>query len=65
MAFYQRQSEQISNQIEKAYKIGEKVNLIPPIFEQRRYNMLYRNQVDSQYRDLFKDYIVEILCDLL
>ena len=56
LAFYWGTSEWSACQIMEAYKICEKHNLIPPIVEQVRYNMIWREKVDSQYRDLFKKY---------
>ena len=56
MAFYWGTSDWTACQIEKAYKICEKLHLIPPIVEQVEYNMLEREKVDSEYRDLFKDH---------
>ena len=56
LAFYWGTSDWTACQIEKAMKICEKLKLIPPIIEQTQYNMLEREKVDSEYRDLFKDY---------
>ena len=56
MALYWGTSDWTACQIEKAYKICEKLNLCPPIVEQVEYNMLEREKVDSEYRDLFKDH---------
>ena len=53
-AFYWGTSEWRADQIERAIKICEKLNLIPPIVEQCEYNMLMRNKMDSEYSDLFK-----------
>jgi len=56
LTFYWGTSEWSANQIEKAFKVCEKLNLIPPICDQCQYNMLTRDKVDREFRDLFKDY---------
>ena len=53
-AFYWGTSEWRADQIERAVKICEKLNLIPPIVEQCEYSMLVRDKVDNEYSDLFK-----------
>ena len=53
-AFYWGTSEWKADQIERAIKICDKLNLIPPIVEQCEYSMLVRDKVDSEYSDLFK-----------
>ena len=40
----------------EAYKICDKLNLIAPVVEQCNYNMMVRDRVESEYRDLFKRY---------
>ena len=40
----------------EAYKICEKINLIPPVVEQINYNMIFRDFVEREYNDLFKKY---------
>lgn len=55
MAFYWGTSEWTASQIMEAYKICEKLNLIPPVVEQCQYNMLFRDKMENEYRDLFKD----------
>ena len=56
LAFYWGTSEWTACQIMEAYKICEKLNLIPPIVEQCQYSMLVRTKVENEYRDLFKRY---------
>ena len=56
MAFYWGTSDWRACQIEKAMKICEKLNLVPPVIEQVEYNLLEREKVDTEYRDLFKDH---------
>ena len=53
-AFYWGTSEWRADQIERAIKVCEKLNLIPPIVEQCEYSMLVRDKVDNEYSDLFK-----------
>ena len=40
----------------EAYAICDKLGLIKPIVEQCQYNMLYREPMENNYRDLFKRY---------
>ena len=53
-AFYWGTSEWRADQIERAIKVCEKLNLIPPIVEQCEYNMLMREKMDSEFSDLFR-----------
>ena len=55
-AFYWGTSEWTASQIMEAYKICDKLNLIPPIVEQSHYNMFERKKIDNEYRDLFLRY---------
>ena len=55
-AFYWGTSQWSADQIERAIKTCEKLNLIPPIVEQCAYSMLERKKVDGEYSDLFKMY---------
>ena len=55
-AFYWGTSEWTASQINEAYTICEKLNLIKPIVEQCQYNMLFRESMESDYRDLFKKF---------
>ena len=45
-----------ASQIMEAYKICDKLNLMPPVVEQSNYNMMVRDRIESEYRDLFKRY---------
>ena len=54
LAFYWATSEWTADQIERAFNICKERNLIPPICDQAHYNLLYRENIDSNYRDLFK-----------
>ena len=54
LTFYWATSEWTPDQIERAFNIAKDRNLIPPICDQAHYNLVYREIVDSQYRDLFR-----------
>ena len=54
LAFYWATSEWTPEQIEMAFNIAKDRNLIPPICDQAHYNLVYREIIDSQYRDLFR-----------
>lgn len=54
LAFYWGTSEWTACQIMEAMKICEKLNLCPPIVEQCEYNMINRERLENEYRDLFK-----------
>ena len=56
LAHYWGTSQWIASQIKEAYKICDKLNLIAPVVEQCSYNMMVRDRVESEYRDLFKRY---------
>jgi len=55
-AFYWGTSQWTASCIMEAYKICDKLNLIPPIVEQCHYNMMFRDRIENEYRDLFKKY---------
>ena len=54
--FYWGTSQWTASYIMEAYKICDKLNLIPPIVEQCHYNMMFRDRIENEYRDLFKKY---------
>jgi voltage-dependent potassium channel beta subunit len=56
LAHYWGTSQWSASQIIEAYKICEKLNLIAPVVEQSNYNMMVRDRIESEYRDLFKRY---------
>ena len=56
LAHYWGTSHWSASQIMEAYKICDKLNLIPPVVEQCNYNMMRRDRVESEYRDLFRKY---------
>ena len=56
LAFYWGTSEWTACQIMEAYKICERYNLIPPIVEQCHYNMIVREKIENDYRDLLRKY---------
>ena len=55
-ADYWGTSEWTASQIMEAYSICDKLGLIRPIVEQCQYNMLFRESMEENYRDLFKRY---------
>ena len=40
----------------EVYKICDKYDLVKPIAEQCQYNMFVRDDMEKEYRDLFKRY---------
>jgi voltage-dependent potassium channel beta subunit len=56
LAHYWGTSQWSASQIMEAYKICDKLNLIPPIVEQTHYNLMTRDWVEREYRDLFARY---------
>ena len=54
LTFYWATSEWTPDQIERAFNICKDRNLIPPICDQAHYNLVYREIIDSNYRDLFR-----------
>ena len=55
-ANYWGTSEWTASQIMEAYSVCDSLGLIRPIVEQCQYNMLFRDNMEVQYRDLFKRY---------
>ena len=55
-ADYWGTSEWTASQIMEAYSICDKLGLIRPLVEQCQYNMLVRESMEVDYRDLFKRY---------
>ena len=56
MAHYWATSTFTASQIMEIYSICEKLNLLPPIAEQTQYNMFARDDMEKDFRDLFKRY---------
>ena len=54
LTFYWATSEWTPDQIERAFNIAKDRKLIPPICDQAHYNLVYRDIIDKQYRDLFR-----------
>ena len=54
LCFYWGTSEWTTDQIERAFNICKERNLIPPICDQAHYNLMNREIIDCNYRDLFK-----------
>jgi len=55
-AFYWGTSEWAGKRIEQAIGICEKLGLHKPIADQTQYNMLYRDRIELDYKELFKEY---------
>lgn len=55
-AFYWGTSEWSAEQITDAFRVAEKLNLIPPLMEQPQYNMLERTRFEKEYAPLYKKY---------
>ena len=55
-AFYWGTSEWTASQIMEAIGICDRLGLNRPVVEQSHYNMLYRNSMEEDYRDLFKKF---------
>ena len=55
-AFYWGTSEWTASQIMEAYGICDRLNLSPPVVEQCHYSMLTRQNMEVDYRDLFRKY---------
>jgi voltage-dependent potassium channel beta subunit len=56
LALYWGTSEWSAEQLEKAYQIADKRNLIPPTMEQPQYNMFVRNKVEKEFKPLYEKY---------
>ncbi|KAH7886451.1 NADP-dependent oxidoreductase domain-containing protein [Phlebopus sp. FC_14] len=57
-AFYWATSEWSARDIEEAYHVAEKLNLIPPIAEQCQHHMLHRERPEKEYAPLYKKYSI-------
>ncbi|KAG1716201.1 hypothetical protein ID866_941 [Astraeus odoratus] len=57
-AFYWATSEWSAHDIEEAYHVADKLNLIPPIAEQCQHNMLHRERPEKEYAPLYKKYYI-------
>jgi voltage-dependent potassium channel beta subunit len=55
-AFYWGTSEWSAEQIEYAFDAAEAMNCIKPTMEQPRYNLFYRDHVETDYLPLFKKF---------
>jgi len=56
LAHYWGTSQWSASQIMEAYKICDKLNLISPVVEQSNYNMMVRDRIEGELRDLFNRY---------
>ncbi|MCI5059322.1 MAG: aldo/keto reductase [Flavobacteriales bacterium] len=48
-------SEWSAQEIQEAYTVAEKYNLIPPTMEQPQYNMFHRERFEVEYYKIFRD----------
>jgi len=55
-AFYWATSEWEAYQIEEAHHVADKLNLIAPIAEQCKHNMLWRERPEKEYEPLYRKY---------
>lgn len=56
LALYWGTSEWSAEQLEEAYQIADKRNLIAPTMEQPQYNMLVREKVEKEFKPLYEKY---------
>lgn len=54
-AFYWGTSEWSAQQISEAHGIARREHLTPPTMEQPQYNMFYRDRVEKEYKNLYRD----------
>ncbi|KAI5118573.1 hypothetical protein M0805_004189 [Coniferiporia weirii] len=52
-AFYWATSEWSAQEIQEAYHVADKLNLVPPIAEQCQHNMFHRQRPESEYAPLY------------
>ena len=55
LIFYWGTSQWSADRIKQAHEICTKLNLIKPIVEQTQYNMIEREKIEFEFRDLFKN----------
>jgi voltage-dependent potassium channel beta subunit len=55
-AFYWGTSEWSADQIIEAHQIAERLNCIKPSMEQPKYNLFFRDHLEKDYLNLFKNY---------
>lgn len=56
LALYWGTSEWSAEQLEEAYQIADKRNLISPTMEQPQYNMFVREKVEKEFKPLYEKY---------
>jgi len=54
-AFYWGTSEWRADEIERAWKVADRLGLVDPLMEQPNYNMLLREKVESESELLYKE----------
>ena len=55
LVFYWGTSQWSADRIKQAHEVCIKTNLIKPIIEQTQYNMIEREKIEYEFRDLFKN----------
>jgi len=55
-AFYWGTSEWNAQQLQEAFGVAQRFDLIPPLMEQPQYNMFCRTRVEKEYLPLYKEY---------
>ncbi|KAJ3478769.1 hypothetical protein NLI96_g9534 [Meripilus lineatus] len=55
-AFYWATSEWSAHQIEEAFHVSTRLNLIPPIADQCRHNLLHRGRPEKEFEPLYRKY---------
>ncbi|KAF8577284.1 Aldo keto reductase [Ramaria rubella] len=55
-AYYWATSEWTAQQIEEAFHIADKLNLIPPIAEQCQHHLFHRERPELEYAPLYRNY---------
>ena len=48
-------SEWSANELKDAYELSDRLNLTPPTMEQPEYNLLHREKVENDYKELIKN----------
>ncbi|OCL15010.1 Aldo/keto reductase [Glonium stellatum] len=55
-AFYWGTSEWRADEIERAWRVADRLGLVGPLMEQPHYNMLVREKVESEFELLYKEH---------
>ena len=55
-AFYWGTSEWSAREIEEAFHVAHKLNLVPPVAEQCKHHMFHRERPEKEYEPLYRKY---------